>query len=324
MKHYLLLAFLSFIPLSSFSQTANDDAVYLDSLGNIGTLENYKFIRIIKDYHIPNKEIYQIGIYYKSGKIQMKGSTSTRIGITKTGPFLYFYENGKRRSILNYEKDKLYGNYFEFYENGEKKLEGEWVDNKENVIPNVKVKNCWNEAGIQTIKEGSGLFEEIYFKGSLSFRNNVSGFGKGKMSNNLKDSIWTGYNKKTKISYSESYKNGKLISGVSIDSNKVEYKYNVSEIRPIPKKGMDNFMNHIARTFNTPKVEGLKGKIYVTFVVETDGSITDVKVLRDLGYGTGAEAIRAVTSYKGWIPGEQRGIKVRCKFSLPIAVLSTR
>ncbi|TRX22497.1 hypothetical protein FNW25_14410 [Flavobacterium franklandianum] len=87
---------------------------------------------------------------------------------------------------------------------------------------------------------------------------------------------------------------------------------------------MDNFKRHISRTFNTPKVEGLKGKIYVTFVVETDGSITDVRVLRDIGYGSGAEAIRAVSLYKGWIPGEQRGIKVRCKFSLPIAVQSTR
>ncbi|WP_235893234.1 energy transducer TonB [Flavobacterium franklandianum] len=142
--------------------------------------------------------------------------------------------------------------------------------------------------------------------------------------NGFKDSTWVGKDKKLKITYTENYNNGDFISGVSIDSNKEGHKYTVSEIRPIPKKGMDNFNRHIARTFNTPKVEGFKGKIYVTFVVETDGSITDVRVLRDIGYGSGAEAIRAVSLYKGWIPGEQRGIKVRCKFSLPIAVQSTR
>ena len=322
----ILFAFLFLlIPKLCISQlSANDEAVYLDSLFNMGSAENYRYIRIIKDYKIPNKEEYQIGVYYKSGKVQMKGITSTRIGITKTGTFLYFYENGKRKSILNYEKDKPVGAYFEFHENGEKKLEGVWSDSKKNVIPNIKIKNCWNENGIQTINEGTGFFEEIYFKGSLPYRNNVNGFGSGKIVNNLKDSIWTGYNKKTKISYSENYNRGELISGVSIDSTKVEHKYTVSEIRPVPKKGMDNFMNYIAKTFNTPKVEGLKGKIYVTFVVETDGSITDVKVLRDIGYGTGKEAIRVLTSYGNWIPGEQRGRKVRCSFSLPITVQSNR
>jgi antitoxin component YwqK of YwqJK toxin-antitoxin module len=325
MKSVFFCLLFLFIPKLCISQlSANDDAVYLDSLSNMGTAENYKYIRIIKDYKIPNKETYQVKDFYKSGKLARAGTTSTRIGITKTGTFFYFYENGKRKSILNYEKDKPVGSYFEFHENGEKKLEGEWSDDNKTVIPNIKVKNCWKEDGIQTVKEGSGFFEEIYFKGSLLYRNDLNAFGKGKIVNNLKDSIWTSYNQKTKISYSENYKNGELISGVSIDSNKVEHKYTVSEIRPMPKKGMDDFNRHIARTFNMPKVEGLKGKIYVTFVVETDGSIADVKVLRDLGYGTGDEAIRAITSYKGWTPGEQRGIKVRCKFSLPITVQTTR
>ena len=130
--------------------------------------------------------------------------------------------------------------------------------------------------------------------------------------------------KKIKISYREIYQKGKLISGVSIDSNGEEHKYTVSEVYPVPKKGMDDFNRHIARNFKCPNVEGLKGRIYVTFVVETDGSITGIKVLRDIGYGTGAEAIRAMSSYKGWIPGEQKGIKVSCKFSLPIEVKSTR
>jgi antitoxin component YwqK of YwqJK toxin-antitoxin module len=325
MKTILFTFLFLLIPKLCISQVSvNDEAVYLDSLYNISTAENYKYIRIIKDYKIPNKEEYQFSVYYKSGKIKTKGATSTRIGITKTGTFLHFYENGKRKSILNYQKDKLVGAYFEFYETGEKKLEGVSSDNKENVIPNVNVKNCWNEKGMQTINEGTGFFEEIYFKGSLPNRNYVDGFGSGKIVNNLKDSIWIGYNKKTKISYSENYEKGKLISGVSIDSNKVEYKYTISEIRPLPKKGMQDFYEHIARNFNTPKVEGLEGKVYITFVVDVDGKLTDFKILRDIGFGTGDEAIRAVANYKGWIPGEQRGRKVRCHYSLPINVKSKR
>lgn len=310
MKHYLLLVFLSFIPVSSFSQTSNDDAVFLDSLYNMGSEENYKYIRIVKDYNIPNKEPYQIKDYYKSGKLAMSGATSTRIGITKTGLFIYYYENGKRKSIVNYKNDKPYGNYYELYENGNKKLEGEWIDDNKTVIPNIKIKSYWDENNLQTIRDGNGYYEEII----------TNGFNKGKLKNNLKDSIWNGESKISKSTFRENYTNGKFISGVSIDSNKVEHKYNAIDNHPVPKKGMDDFNRHIARTFNPPKVQGLQGTIYVTFVVETDGSITDVKVLRDIGYGTGKEAIRALTSYKGWIPGEQRGIKVRTTFSFPIKI----
>ncbi|TRX22496.1 hypothetical protein FNW25_14405 [Flavobacterium franklandianum] len=54
--------------------------------------------------------------------------------------------------------------------------------------------------------------------------------------NGFKDSTWVGKDKKLKITYTENYNNGDFISGVSIDSNKEEHKYTVSEIRPIPKK----------------------------------------------------------------------------------------
>ena len=45
-----------------------------------------------------------------------------------------------------------------------------------------------------------------------------------------------------------------------------------------------------------PDEEGLNGKVFVSFVVEKDGSLTDIKVLRDIGYGTGKEAIRVLKS----------------------------
>lgn len=63
---------------------------------------------------------------------------------------------------------------------------------------------------------------------------------------------------------------------------------------------------------------GVQGKVFVTFVVEVDGSITDVKVLRGIGAGCDEEAIRVVKSMPKWIPGKQRGVPVRVQFNLPI------
>jgi periplasmic protein TonB len=63
---------------------------------------------------------------------------------------------------------------------------------------------------------------------------------------------------------------------------------------------------------------GVQGKVFVTFVVEVDGSITDVKVLRGIGSGCDDEAIRVVKSMPKWVPGKQRGVPVRVQFNLPI------
>lgn len=63
---------------------------------------------------------------------------------------------------------------------------------------------------------------------------------------------------------------------------------------------------------------GIQGKVFVTFVVEVDGSITDVRVLRGIGGGCDEEAIRVVKSMPKWVPGKQRGVPVRVQFNLPI------
>ena len=63
---------------------------------------------------------------------------------------------------------------------------------------------------------------------------------------------------------------------------------------------------------------GTQGKVFVTFVVEVDGSITDVRVLRGIGSGCDEEAIRVVKAMPKWVPGKQRGVPVRVQFNLPI------
>lgn len=63
---------------------------------------------------------------------------------------------------------------------------------------------------------------------------------------------------------------------------------------------------------------GIQGRVFVTFVVEVDGSITDVRVLRGIGGGCDEEAIRVVKAMPKWVPGKQRGVPVRVQFNLPI------
>jgi protein TonB len=94
------------------------------------------------------------------------------------------------------------------------------------------------------------------------------------------------------------------------------------EVKPDFPGGLEKFYKFVGKNFQVPEEEGLKGKIFVTFVVEKDGSLTDIKVIRDIGYGTGKEAIRVLKSCPKWNPGEQNGKKVRVLYSLPISIQS--
>jgi len=63
---------------------------------------------------------------------------------------------------------------------------------------------------------------------------------------------------------------------------------------------------------------GIQGTVVVTFVIERDGSVSNVRVLRGIGGGCDEEAIRVVSMMPRWTPGKQRGRAVRVQFNMPI------
>ena len=63
----------------------------------------------------------------------------------------------------------------------------------------------------------------------------------------------------------------------------------------------------------------ISGKVYVNFVVETDGTITRVKVLRGMGHGCDEEPLRVVNLMPPWKPGTQNGKPVRVRYNLPFS-----
>ena len=86
--------------------------------------------------------------------------------------------------------------------------------------------------------------------------------------------------------------------------------------------GMAKFYSYVGNNFQRPELDVERTlKVYVSFVIERDGSITDIKVLNDPGYGLGKEAIRVLKSIKAkWTPGILNGKTVRTAYNLPITI----
>ena len=103
------------------------------------------------------------------------------------------------------------------------------------------------------------------------------------------------------------------------DANSI-YNSNFIEVKPQYPGGLQEFYKFIGKKYRVPNVKGLTGKVFISFVIEKDGSVTDLKVISDIGYGTGEEAVRVLKKCKKWIPAEQNGKKVRVEFTLPISI----
>ena len=93
------------------------------------------------------------------------------------------------------------------------------------------------------------------------------------------------------------------------------------DIEPVYPGGVEEMMKFISREVKYPAIDREvenQGRVYVEFVVEKDGSLTNIKILRGVSETIDREAIRVVQLMPNWAPGEVGGKIVRCKSRLPI------
>lgn len=98
--------------------------------------------------------------------------------------------------------------------------------------------------------------------------------------------------------------------------------FQVVEEEPEFPGGMEALYKYLGESIKYPqlaKENNIEGKVYVTFVVEKDGSIANPRILRDIGGGCGNEAVRVVKAMPKWKAGKQRGKNVRVQFNLPVS-----
>ena len=114
------------------------------------------------------------------------------------------------------------------------------------------------------------------------------------------------------------------ITPVKIEEEEEEAEdeiFQVVENDPEFPGGAEAMYKYLAQNIKYPQLareNNITGRVYLQFVVEKDGSVTNVKVMRDIGGGCGAEAVRVVKSMPKWTPGKQRGKAVRVYYQIPV------
>ena len=97
--------------------------------------------------------------------------------------------------------------------------------------------------------------------------------------------------------------------------------FQIVEEMPQFPGGEGKLMEYVAKNIKYPQIAretGIQGRVFVGFVVEPDGSISNVKLLRGIGGGCDEEAMRVIKSLPKWKPGKQRGKAVRVSYQIPV------
>jgi protein TonB len=106
-----------------------------------------------------------------------------------------------------------------------------------------------------------------------------------------------------------------------IEEEVIEEVFVIVEKEPMPEGGFEAFYTYLAKELKYPASAirmGISGSVYIQFIIEKDGRITQASVVKGIGAGCDEEAIRVVQNGPPWTPGKQRGVPVRVKKIIPV------
>jgi protein TonB len=106
-----------------------------------------------------------------------------------------------------------------------------------------------------------------------------------------------------------------------LEDEKVDITHDIVETMPSFEGGISEFYKFVSKNLQYPaqaRRMGIEGKVYVYFVVDKDGSLSDIEVVKGIGAGCDEEVLRITKLSPNWNPGKQRGTPVRVRMMMPI------
>ncbi|GAB4047568.1 energy transducer TonB [Spirosoma litoris] len=320
-------------PLDSNGLANGDIVVYKGKGGNWKEEYRIPFVRQVNESQgASDQSTTTIG--YQGDGHRWDGEV---ILLTKSGSIIYkyFYKNGAPTSEgVHYSSNGLVSEKREEFDGGF--IATSWYDNGQ--IREIKVNNYlsltdksfmssvkafWTPTGQQLVKNGNGRVnhkQQVRSYSSLLPKTVV--IEEGAYENGLQQGIWIGQYEDKSFYYEELFDKGVFQKGKSCLLGGDTITYTVLEKVPEFKGGMQALGNFLAQNLHYPpeaQQSKIEGQVFLSFIIDADGRVIDIDLVKGLGHGTNEEAIRVLKATSGrWIPGHQRGQKINVKYNLPI------
>ncbi|QDK78084.1 TonB family protein [Spirosoma sp. KCTC 42546] len=326
-------AFKRVTPMDTNGIPSGDVSVY--EMKNKNWKEYFRLLLIRKKsgkHNISNKQLYAIGTQnynqFWEGEVFVLDEMQKLVSLA-------YYENGKRAgSELNFHLNGAVAEKNEemdgkstnttWYTNGQIK-QIKTVGEIKALVQNEpeQVTAYWDSTGHQKVKDGNGyaIYQTRVRSKSDTVRHTLF-IEQGAYKNGFKHGNWTGRYIDNSYFFEEQYDKGVCQFGKARVGEGDTVRYSVLEKQPEFPGGLQGLGEFLSNNLQYPRKAqqaGAEGKVFVSFVVCTDGTLCDYEVLKSVHPDLDKEAVRVVQKMSGrWKPGFQRGQKVRVKYNLPI------
>lgn len=272
----------------------------------VSVQDSADFVRFICPADSADGNLHTVKDFYTNGKPKLlTKSSSDNMYLVEEGVCIEFYKNGKRKSISNYEKGIPTGEETDYYPNGKLHKVVSYINHQ------IFLNEFRDSTGKAMTENGNGTWTK--------FDDDFNFLASGPVKDGKPDGEWSGkiINGKKQ---SGIYKNGKFISGddVNIDPRRVFTAVDIAPHFPGGDAAFGQFLGRNIRYPSAARINNVQGRVIITFVVEKDGSLSDIKVVRGIGSGADEEALRALRLSPLWVPGMQNGHPVRVQYSVPV------
>ncbi|WP_080238437.1 TonB family protein [Spirosoma rigui] len=181
----------------------------------------------------------------------------------------------------------------------------------------------WDSTGQQQVRQGNGIATyRVPVRSRADSARQTYLIERGTYTAGVKQGIWTGHYADGSYFYQEQYEQGVCQGGKAQTAGSDTIRYATHEQQPEFKGGMPGLGNFLAQNLRYPSSAqraSAQGKVFISFVVCTDGSLCDYEVIKGVHPDLDEEALRVVKQMNGkWTPGIQRGQAVRVKYNMPI------
>lgn len=317
MRKVILLSLILFALLNASAQKKQRIYFLLNDGEEILFRDSADYIRVIEEPD-SGEILFNIREFYPNGTQKLLGKVSSfDPSIVYEGTVISYFKSGVKKNSITYKKNMPVEIAYHFFEDGRVKKQIEYLEDgtKEPTLEKrFKLIYQVDSLGVVYVKDGNGHLIERTSKESDTL------IEEGNYRNGFKDGVWKGRYTSGKSSYVEAYGSAKFISGTQIIGDKT-YEYTTFETIPQFKGGTSEFYKFLGRGIRYPEdaaSRGITGNVVVSFVIEKDGKIVDVKIARSVHPSIDKEALRVLLSSPKWTPGFQRGAPVKVKYNIPI------
>jgi TonB family protein len=235
-------------------------------------------------------KLYSVVQYYMNGKRRLIGNSLTRGVVPKLeGSAIDFFPNGNKKRISTYREGKVVGDAVDYFPNGK-------IYEVLKFDPTIQFIECRDSIGHVLAEKGNGLWE--YYDENF---NDIIGI------NIIKRGVSTD--------------DAHYIPPMGEDIEHKGKAYKPLDTAPSYKGKIKAFNEFVKENIQYPEIDkqkNIKGKVYLNFIVEKDGTLTTVKVIHSISKTIDAEAIRILKLSSPWIPGSVNNAPVRTRFNVPI------